>query len=109
MAEELFFRGLLQNLFGRLFESRELAQACASILFGLFPHSSCAGSELALRDLATLAGWFYGWAYRKHRSLMASATNACPSRYDLANVVHAALRGHYVIGVQNRSLWLRLR
>jgi len=74
MAEELFFRGLLQNLLEGSFRSRELAQACASILFGLSHIRHAPAPNWRYAILAAVAGWFYGWAYRKHRSLMASAT-----------------------------------
>jgi membrane protease YdiL (CAAX protease family) len=74
MAEELFFRGLLQNLLEGSLRSRELAQACASILFGLSHIRHAPAPNWRYVILATVAGWFYGWAYRKHRSLMASAT-----------------------------------
>jgi len=74
LAEELFFRGLLQNLLEGSFQSRKLAQACASVLFGLTHIRHAPFPNWRYVILATLAGWFYGWAYRKHRSLMASAT-----------------------------------
>ncbi|HEY1221610.1 MAG: type II CAAX endopeptidase family protein [Bryobacteraceae bacterium] len=74
MAEELFFRGLLQNLLEGSFGSRGLAQACASILFGLSHIRHAPAPNWRYVILASVAGWFYGWAYRKHRSLMASAT-----------------------------------
>ncbi|MFY9727649.1 MAG: type II CAAX endopeptidase family protein [Bryobacteraceae bacterium] len=74
IAEELFFRGLLQNLLEGSFQSCQWAQACASLLFGLshFRHAPYPNWRYVI--LASIAGWFYGWAYRKHRSLMASAT-----------------------------------
>jgi membrane protease YdiL (CAAX protease family) len=74
VAEELFFRGLLQNLLEGSLRSRELAQACASILFGLSHIRHAPAPNWRYVILASIAGWFYGWAYRKHRSLMASAT-----------------------------------
>jgi len=74
MAEELFFRGLLQNLLEGSFRSREWAQACASVLFGLSHIRHAPAPNWRYVILASVAGWFYGWAYRKHRSLMASAT-----------------------------------
>ena len=74
MAEELFFRGLLQNLLEGSLGSRAGAQACASILFGLSHIRHAPFPNWRYVALATVAGWFYGWAYRKHRSLMASAT-----------------------------------
>jgi len=73
IAEELFFRGLLQNLLEGSLGSRNTAQGIASVLFGLshIQHAPFPNWRYAI--LATVAGWFYGSAYRKHRSLMASA------------------------------------
>jgi membrane protease YdiL (CAAX protease family) len=78
IAEELFFRGLLQNLLEGLFNgsspgSRYAAQAIASVLFGLSHIQHAPFPNWRYVALASVAGWFYGWAYRKHRSLMASA------------------------------------
>lgn len=74
LLEELFFRGLLQNLLeGRL--GRPLAaQAIVSILFGLahIQHAPFPNWRYVL--LATIAGWFYGQAWRSTRCLIASAT-----------------------------------
>jgi membrane protease YdiL (CAAX protease family) len=74
IAEELFFRGLLQNLLEGSLRSRAGAQACASIVFGLSHIRHAPAPNWRYVMLASIAGWFYGWAYRKHRSLMASAT-----------------------------------
>jgi membrane protease YdiL (CAAX protease family) len=74
IAEELLFRGLLQNLLEGSFRSRPAAQAVASILFGLTHIRHAPYPNWRYVILATIAGWFYGSAYRKHRSLMASAT-----------------------------------
>ena len=74
VAEELFFRGLLQNLLEGSFQSRRWAQACASVIFGLSHIRHAPAPNWRYVILASIAGWFYGWAYRKHRSLMASAT-----------------------------------
>jgi uncharacterized protein len=83
IAEELFFRGLLQNLLEGLFHgsslgsrpalSRNAAQGIAAVLFGLSHIQHAPFPNWRYVILATVAGWFYGWAYRKHRSLMASA------------------------------------
>jgi len=73
IAEELFFRGLLQNLLEGSLGSRHPAQAIASVLFGLSHIQHAPFPNWRYVALATVAGWFYGWAYRKHRSLMASA------------------------------------
>ncbi|MDR3703876.1 MAG: type II CAAX endopeptidase family protein, partial [Candidatus Sulfopaludibacter sp.] len=74
VMEELFFRGLLQNLLEGSLRSRAWAQACASVIFGLTHIRHAPFPNWRYVMLATVAGWFYGWAYRKHRSLMASAT-----------------------------------
>jgi len=74
VAEELFFRGLLQNLLEGFFQSRQWAQASASVIFGLSHIRHAPAPNWRYVILASIAGWFYGWAYRKHRSLMASAT-----------------------------------
>lgn len=73
MAEELFFRGLLQNLLEVSLGSRYAAQAIASVLFGLSHIQHAPSPNWPYATLATAAGWFYGLAYRKHRSLIASA------------------------------------
>jgi hypothetical protein len=77
IAEELFFRGLLQNLLEGSLGSRPgsqyAAQAIASVLFGLSHIQHAPFPNWRYVALATIAGWFYGSAYRKHRSLMASA------------------------------------
>jgi membrane protease YdiL (CAAX protease family) len=74
IAEELFFRGLLQNLLEGSLGSRWLAQGVAAILFGLTHIRHAPFPNWRYVILATIAGWFYGGAYRKHRSLMAAAT-----------------------------------
>ena len=73
LAEELFFRGLLQNLLEASLHSRYGAQALAAVIFGLshIRHAPFPNWRYVL--LASVAGWFYGSAYRNHRSLMASA------------------------------------
>lgn len=73
VAEELFFRGLLQNLLEGSLRSRYGAQALAAILFGLSHIRHAPYPNWRYVALATIAGWFYGSAYRHHRSLMASA------------------------------------
>jgi uncharacterized protein len=77
VTEELFFRGLIQNLLEGSLASRYAAQAITSVLFGLSHIRHAPFPNWRYVALATLAGWFYGSAYRKHRSLMASsATHA---------------------------------
>jgi hypothetical protein len=74
VTEELFFRGLLQNLLEGSLQSRYAAQALTAILFGLSHIRHAPFPNWRYVALATIAGWFYGSAYREHRSLMASAT-----------------------------------
>jgi uncharacterized protein len=78
VLEELLFRGIIQNLLeGSLASrgpgSRRLAQAAASVLFGFSHMLHAPAPNWRYVALATLAGWFYGSAYRRHRSLMASS------------------------------------
>lgn len=73
IAEELFFRGLLQNLLEGSLGSRNVSQAIVSVVFGLSHIAHAPAPNWRYVILATIAGWFYGLAYRKHRSLMASA------------------------------------
>ena len=72
VAEELFFRGLLQNLLEGSIGSRYGAQAIVSVLFGFSHIQHAPAPNWRYVALAAIAGWFYGLAYRKHRSLMAS-------------------------------------
>ncbi|MBI3665693.1 MAG: CPBP family intramembrane metalloprotease [Acidobacteria bacterium] len=73
LAEELFFRGILQNLATTSLGSAVGAQALASLLFGLshLPFRRFPNWRFAL--LAAIAGWFYGQAYRERRSVVASS------------------------------------
>ena len=73
VLEELFFRGLVQNLLEASLKSCYAAQAIASVLFGLSHILHAPFPNWRYVALATLAGWFYGSAYRRHRSLMASS------------------------------------
>jgi hypothetical protein len=73
VTEELFFRGLIQNLLEGSFRSRYAAQAITALLFGLSHIRHAPYPNWRYVALATVAGWFYGSAYRAHRSLMASA------------------------------------
>jgi hypothetical protein len=74
LPEETFFRGALQNLLEGTWASRYRAQAVASVLFGFshILHAPVPNWRYVL--LASIAGWFYGRAWRNTRSLMASAT-----------------------------------
>lgn len=73
LSEEFFFRGILQNLATASLGSAVAAQALSSVLFGLshLPFRGFPNWRLAL--LAGIAGWFYGQAYRKRNSVVASS------------------------------------
>ena len=73
LLEELFFRGFLQNLLSRRLHSWVAGQAIVSCLFGLFHILHAPFPNWRYVALATVAGWFYGSAYRKTGSLVASA------------------------------------
>ena len=72
VPEELFFRGWLQNLLERRV-GRRAALVIASILFGL-SHFNKRSAHFNWRYvlLATIAGIFYGRAWREHRRIPAS-------------------------------------
>jgi membrane protease YdiL (CAAX protease family) len=71
IPEELFFRAILQNLLetrvGRL-----LALVIAAILFGLSHFNHGSGFNWRYVLLATIAGIFYGRAWRANRQIFAS-------------------------------------
>ena len=73
IPEELFFRGWLQNLLERRL-GRTNALAFTSVLFGL-SHFNKRAAHFNWRYvlLATLAGVFYGRAWRRNRRIAASA------------------------------------
>jgi len=73
LLEELFFRGFLQTLFSKTINSWAIGQALVSVLFGLFHilHAPFPNWRYVL--LASVAGWFYGSAFRQSGSLMASS------------------------------------
>ena len=72
LPEELFFRGLLQNLLEtRLPRRRALALAAA--IFGLSHYIHGAVFNWRYVILAAIAGWFYGRAWRSDRRIGASA------------------------------------
>ena len=73
LLEELFFRGFLQTLISNSLANPRLGQALVSCLFGLFHilHAPFPNWRYVL--LASVAGWFYGSAFAKTGSLLASA------------------------------------
>ena len=77
LLEEFLFRGLLQNLLEGSLRSRHAAQGVAAVLFGMSHIRHAPYPNWRYVIVATVAGWFYGSAYRHHRSLVAScATHA---------------------------------
>ena len=77
IPEELFFRGLLQNLIERKW-GRRVSLVITSILFGLSHFNkrlgpTGTGFNWRYVVLATIAGIFYGRAWRSRRRLMPSA------------------------------------
>ena len=77
IPEELFFRGLVQNLLERKW-GRRISLAITSVLFGLAHFNkrlgpATGGFNWRYVVLATIAGIFYGRAWRSRRRLMASA------------------------------------
>jgi hypothetical protein len=78
VPEELYFRGWLQNFLERRV-GRVAALVIASMLFGL-SHFNKRSAHFNWRYvlLATIAGIFYGRAWRERRRIPASAiTHAC--------------------------------
>jgi membrane protease YdiL (CAAX protease family) len=72
--EEFLFRGLLQKSLSRTFSSEHAGWFAASVIFGL-AHITNNGvfPNWRYAVLATIAGLFYGWTWRKTNSIFASA------------------------------------
>ncbi len=73
LLEELFFRGFLQNLLTRTIGNALWAQVAVACLFGLFHILHAPFPNWRYVVLASIAGWFYGSAYRHTGHLTASA------------------------------------
>jgi len=71
--EELLFRGLLQNLLARASKSDLAGWWSASILFGFSHITNLGFPNWRYVLLASIAGLFYGWTWRKTGSIFASA------------------------------------
>ena len=71
--EELLFRGLLQNLLARASKSDLAGWWTASVLFGFSHITNLGFPNWRYVILATIAGLFYGWTWRKTGSIFASA------------------------------------
>jgi membrane protease YdiL (CAAX protease family) len=71
--EEFLFRGLLQNLLTRATKSDLAGWWTASIFFGFSHITNLGFPNWRYVILATVAGLFYGWTWRKSGSIFASA------------------------------------
>jgi len=71
--EELLFRGLLQNMLARVCKSDLAGWWTASILFGFSHITNMGFPNWRYVLLASIAGFFYGWTWRKTGSIFASA------------------------------------
>ena len=73
IPEEFLFRGVLQNLLAKTFCNGTRALLVASVIFGLahFHHAAMPNWKYVL--LATIAGFFYGNAFRTRKRLSAAA------------------------------------
>ncbi len=71
--EELLFRGLLQNFLSKASKSELAGWWTASVLFGFSHITNLGFPNWRYVILATIAGLFYGWVWRKTGSIFASA------------------------------------
>jgi membrane protease YdiL (CAAX protease family) len=71
--EEFLFRGLLQNMLARASNSEFAGWWTASILFGFSHITNMGFPNWRYVLLASIAGFFYGWTWRKTGSIFASA------------------------------------
>ncbi len=71
--EEFLFRGLLQNMLSRASKSDLTGWWIASIVFGLSHITNMGFPNWRYVILASIAGFFYGWTWRKTGSIFASA------------------------------------
>jgi hypothetical protein len=72
VAEELFFRGVLQNLLEKSLANKYAARGIASAVFGL-SHIQHGFPNWRYVLMAAIAGWFYGTAWHKRKSIVASS------------------------------------
>jgi uncharacterized protein len=70
--EELLFRGLLQNFLSQATKSETAGWIVASILFGFSHITNMHFPNWRYVLLASIAGLFYGWTWRKTNSIFAS-------------------------------------
>jgi membrane protease YdiL (CAAX protease family) len=71
--EEFLFRGLLQNMLQRTTKNETAGWVLASILFGFSHITNMGFPNWRYVILASIAGIFYGWTWRKTQSMFASA------------------------------------
>jgi membrane protease YdiL (CAAX protease family) len=71
VAEELFFRGMLQNLLEKTMANKYAARAVASAIFGL-SHIYHGFPNWRYVIMAAIAGWFYGTAWHSRRNIVAA-------------------------------------
>jgi membrane protease YdiL (CAAX protease family) len=71
--EELLFRGFLQTLLASTLKSTILGQLLASLAFGLSHILLAPAPNWPYVAVASVAGWFYGSAFRQSGSLVGSA------------------------------------
>jgi membrane protease YdiL (CAAX protease family) len=72
LAEEFFFRGLLQQLLARITSSEWFGLIAASVIFGLAHLWFGEFPNWKFVPIATCAGLFYGRAYMQARSIRAA-------------------------------------
>jgi membrane protease YdiL (CAAX protease family) len=73
LPEELVFRGLMQNLLTRQLQKPWLAIAISAVVFGSTHYNNTASPDWRYLTLASVAGVFYGIAYRRSRSILVPA------------------------------------
>jgi membrane protease YdiL (CAAX protease family) len=71
--EEFLFRGLLQNMLSRSSKSGLAGWLLASVLFGFSHITNMGFPNWRYVILASIAGFFYGWTWRRTNSIFASA------------------------------------
>src|ERR1700722_17250653 len=71
--EEFLFRGLLQNMLSLSSRNENTSWVVASVLFGFSHITNMGFPNWRYVILASVAGLFYGWTWRKTRSIFASA------------------------------------
>jgi membrane protease YdiL (CAAX protease family) len=75
--EEFVFRGLLQNMLSRTLKSQNVGWIATSVIFGLAHIGNGGFPNWRYVLLATIAGIFYGWTWRKTGSIFGAALVHC--------------------------------